>query len=115
MAATWSRLATTISRKDEIRSGEAPLRRRAFSSCEELREGRSHGFGLPRFIEREFDRYLRCRILAHGFARVRCDGCAAEIVVAFSCKGRGVCPSCTARRMADTAASLCDHVLPVAR
>ena len=32
--------------------------------------------------------------------------------VAFSCKGRGVCPSCNARRMAETAAHLVDHVFP---
>jgi hypothetical protein len=29
-----------------------------------------------------------------------------------SCKGRGVCPSCNTRRMAETAAHLVDHVLP---
>ncbi|MBA3459616.1 MAG: transposase zinc-binding domain-containing protein [Deltaproteobacteria bacterium] len=38
--------------------------------------------------------------------------CDDEIVVAFSCKRRGICPSCTARRMADTAAHLVDRVLP---
>ena len=36
----------------------------------------------------------------------------ANTFVAFSCKGRGVCPSCTTRRMAETAAHLCDHVFP---
>ena len=30
----------------------------------------------------------------------------------FSCKGRGVCPSCSTRRMVETAAHLSDHVLP---
>ena len=30
----------------------------------------------------------------------------------FSCKRRGICPSCTARRAEDTAAHLVDHVLP---
>lgn len=30
----------------------------------------------------------------------------------LSCKGRGVCPSCNTRRMAETAAYLTDHVLP---
>jgi hypothetical protein len=50
----------------------------------EARAASSHGFGLPGFIEREFDRILRCGILAHGFARARCDGCAAEMLVAFS-------------------------------
>src|SRR5262245_39917331 len=47
-----------------------------------------------------------------GFTRVRCQACDDEIVVAFSCKRRGICPSCTARRMADTAAHLVDRVLP---
>ena len=32
--------------------------------------------------------------------------------MAFSCKNRGICPSCTGRRMADTAAALVDRVLP---
>jgi Transposase zinc-binding domain len=34
------------------------------------------------------------------------------MVVGFSCKGRGFCPSCTGRRMADLAAHLVDEVLP---
>jgi hypothetical protein len=33
-------------------------------------------------------------------------------LVAFSCKRRGVCPSCNGRHMAQTAAHLVDHVLP---
>jgi len=70
------------------------------------------GNGLPRYVERELAAYLRCGILAHGFLRVRCQACRDEIVVAFSCKSRGICPSCTARRMADTAAHLVTHVLP---
>jgi hypothetical protein len=36
----------------------------------------------------------------------------AERLVAFSCKGRGVCPSCSARRMGGVAAHLTDQVLP---
>jgi hypothetical protein len=36
----------------------------------------------------------------------------AGFIVAFSCKGRGLCPSCNARRMAETAAHLVDHVIP---
>lgn len=67
---------------------------------------------LPAFISEEFSRYLRCGILRHGFARVRCPSCRDELLVAFSCKNRGVCPSCSARRMADTAAHLRDYVLP---
>ena len=56
--------------------------------------------------------FLGCRILAHGFARARCDACGHDFLIAFSCKGRAVCPSCNTRRMAETAAHLADHVLP---
>ena len=55
---------------------------------------------------------LRCGILAHGFARVRCDDCGHERLLAFSCATRGVCPSCNTRRMAEVAAHVTDHVLP---
>jgi hypothetical protein len=67
---------------------------------------------VPRFVERELRGFLRCGILAHGFVRVHCDACDLDRVVAFSCKGRGFCPSCGGRRMADTAAHLVDRVLP---
>jgi hypothetical protein len=70
------------------------------------------GEGVADWVEEDFRAYLRCGILAHGFARIRCDDCAAERLVAFSCKGRGVCPSCNARRMVEVAAHLNDHVLP---
>ena len=72
------------------------------------REGRC----LPVFVHREFDDYLKCGRLEHGFLRVRCVDCKVERLVAFSCKHRGFCPSCGARRMVDTAALLVDDVLP---
>ncbi|MBK7642132.1 MAG: transposase [Planctomycetes bacterium] len=70
------------------------------------------GPGLPRFVRRELRRFVDCGILAFGFARVHCSSCGKEELVAFSCKGRGFCPSCCGRRMADSAAHLCDDVLP---
>ncbi len=73
----------------------------------------SSGRTVPAFVERELTRYLECGILAYGFVRVRCAACRYDRVVAFSCKGRGFCPSCGGRRMADTAAFLVDRVLPV--
>jgi hypothetical protein len=42
----------------------------------------------------------------------RCADCAHEKLVAFSCKRRGFCPSCGARRMAESAAHLVDEVIP---
>jgi predicted ester cyclase len=44
---------------------------------------------LPRYIEREFDEFLRCGRLEHGFLRVVCDACKHEKLVAFSCKHHG--------------------------
>ena len=70
------------------------------------------GMGLPQFVKDEFEAFLECGILAHGFLRLRCGACAHEKLVAFSCKRRGFCPACGARRMAETAAHLVEHVIP---
>jgi ribosomal protein S27E len=71
------------------------------------------GIELPWHVQREFDDYLKCGRLEHGFLRVRCESCHAEHLVAFSCKLRGFCPSCGgARRLAESAALLVDEVFP---
>ena len=84
---------------------------------------------LPYFVKAEFDAYpplglltvlpcttpLECGILAHGFLRVRCDAYHQEKLVAFSCKHRGIFPACGARRMAETAVHLVDHIIPKCR
>ena len=44
------------------------------------------------------DGYLECGMLVHGAARAACERCKHSIVVPFSCKQRGVCPSCAAKR-----------------
>ena len=49
----------------------------------------SHGKYLPAYVTNEFDEYLKCGILEHGFLRVRCESCHDEKLVAFSCKKRG--------------------------
>jgi hypothetical protein len=67
---------------------------------------------IPRYAEQELRAYLRCGIFAHGFLRCHCDTCGHDLLVAFSCKSRGICPSCTGRRMANTGAHLVDRVLP---
>ena len=70
------------------------------------------GASLPQFVRDEFDAFLECGILAHGFLRLRCGDCGHDKLVAFSCKRRGFCPSCGARRMSQTAAHLVEHVIP---
>lgn len=52
--------------------------------------------------------------VSRGFALVRCTSCGDEMAVSFSCKLRGLCPSCAGRRMAGSAAHLVDRVLPSA-
>jgi ribosomal protein S27E len=70
------------------------------------------GQSLPHYVQREFEDFLQCGRLEHGFLRVRCEDCHHERLVAFSCKRRGFCPSCGARRMAESAALLVDEVFP---
>lgn len=74
-----------------------------------LAEAGELGRGLPRYVERNFAKYLECGVLAHGFARVSCKD---ELLVAFSCKGRGVCPSYNAKRAHVTAVHLVERPMP---
>jgi len=70
------------------------------------------GQSLPSYVQREFKDFLQCGRLEYGFLRVRCEDCHHERLVAFSCKQRGFCLSCGARRMAESAALLVDEVFP---
>jgi hypothetical protein len=67
---------------------------------------------LPRYVRDGFERYLSCGDFSRGFVRCHCDGCGHDVLVALSCKGRGLCPSCNARRMANEAAVITDRILP---
>ena len=71
------------------------------------------GYPLPDFVGKEFEEFLKCGILAHGFLRSKCESCSNEHLVAFSCKKRGFCPSCGVRRMNESAIHLADEVLPI--
>jgi putative transposase/transposase-like zinc-binding protein len=76
----------------------------------EERFERSYGFwrGL---VDEVVASYLACGLWQGGFARVRCPRCPEEFLVAFSCKRRGLCPSCGAKRAAEVAAFLQDEVV----
>lgn len=67
---------------------------------------------LPGYVRQEFEDYLKCGRLEHGFLRVRCETCHEGCLVAFSCKRRGFCPSCGARHMAESSALLVDELFP---
>jgi hypothetical protein len=67
---------------------------------------------IPKHARKELEAYLDCGLLCRGFARLKCEECGERRLVAFSCRGRGFCPSCTGRRMNATAANLIERVLP---
>ena len=77
-----------------------------------VKEQKRVGKTLPLFIHDEFQNFLDCGIPEKGFVRTYCHGCRHSGVIPFSCKRRGFCPSCCARRMNDEAAHLLDKVLP---
>jgi len=78
-----------------------------------LRHAReSYDGPLPRYVEDELRGYLRCGDFTRGFVHLRCHRCEHDLLVPFSCKNRGLCPSCAGRRMAAQAAHLVDRILP---
>lgn len=55
---------------------------------------------LGRPVEAEvLERFLACRDLHKRFARIYCDQCGCDYLLAYSCKTRYFCPSCHQKRM----------------
>jgi hypothetical protein len=67
---------------------------------------------LPNFVRAEFSGYLDCSVLERGFAHLACKDCGLPRLVAFTCAGRGFCPTCLGRRMNQTTHNVLAHVLP---
>jgi len=64
----------------------------------ESRFEKEYGFFRP-IIKEVVERYLDCGNPRCGFARIRCPDCGQEHLVMFSCRTRGFCPSCHAKRL----------------
>jgi hypothetical protein len=69
-------------------------------------------FPLPGYVQKTFEKYLDCGNPAKGFAWAYCNCCHTDFMIAFSCKCRGICPSCGALTMVKTAARLVDDLIP---
>ena len=71
-----------------------------FVSEYEPRFEKEHGYFRP-VVKEVVEKYLDCANPKNGFARVKCTNkkCRAEFLLTFSCKTRGFCPSCHARRL----------------
>ena len=63
------------------------------------------------FVDTVVARHLDCGTEEAGFARLRCDTCGVEKLLRLSCRQRGICPSCDAKRAAAFAALLKDELL----
>ena len=100
---TWESQKKELQHYKRRQPEASPLYQIVFHSHDELQyvwESRfQHEYGYLRDeVTKTFNEYLNCGILAHGAARVYCDSCKHSLLVAFSCKRRGVCPSCGAKR-----------------
>ncbi len=87
--------------EERRRAPEQSVVRRAFdegwpAACETI----------PRRVRREAEAYQRCGEVRYGFVEVVCEDSETSRLVAFSCKGRGWCPSCTNRRAVETGVRL---------
>lgn len=63
----------------------------------ENRFERRYGYLRP-IVQEVVEKYLDCGNPKCGFARIRCPDCGAERLLMFSCKTRGFCPTCHAKR-----------------
>ncbi len=76
----------------------------------EERFERSYGFWRGSVDDTVYA-FLDCGVYEQGFARVFCDTCKSEYLLAFSCSRRGFCPSCAAKRGAIFGAFLGEEVV----
>ena len=69
-------------------------------------------YGILRpIIPQVVHKFLVCGNLERGFARVRCDHCEHEYLLAFSCKSRWFCPSCHQKNVQTTARFILERVV----
>jgi len=81
-----------------------------FEQIYEHRFERRYGFYRP-YLGQIMLRYLDCGVLKNGFARIRCENCGHEYLLAFSCKRRHFCPSCHQKRVVEFGDWLCREVV----
>ncbi len=60
----------------------------------------TYGFSRTH-VKKVMERYLDCGNLQNGFAKIKCEDCGHEFLLAFSCKRRHFCPSCHQKRVVE--------------
>ena len=101
--ATWNTSREQAIRYSRRRPEETVLYRLVYQYRDQLQrrwtELFEHQYGCLRsVVPQAFDSYLNCGILFSGAARAYCESCKHSQLIAFSCKRRGLCPSCDAKR-----------------
>ena len=81
-----------------------------FEQVYEERFERQYGF-FRSYVRKVIYRYLDCGDPHNGFARVKCNNCGHEYLLAFSCKRRHFCPSCHQKRVVEFGEWLCQEVI----
>ena len=81
-----------------------------FERVYEERFAMRYGFWRP-YLKEVIYRYLECGDLHRGFARLVCQTCGRNFLLAYSCKRRYFCPSCHQKRVVAFGEWLCQHVL----
>jgi len=113
---TWERTRAKQLLFSRHRPEQTPLyrvihhHRDELERCWEQRFEERYG-ALRECVLEAFDSYLSCGILLHGCARAYCESCKHSELIAFSCKRRGLCPSCDAKRALIFAENLHENVL----
>ena len=115
-SSTWQLAERQLQRYSRREASDSVLYRIVYALRDELEwQWELHyqqGYGVLRDIVREaLDAYLNCGVLAHGCARASCESCGHSELIAFSCKRRGLCPSCDAKRAHIFAQHLTERVL----
>jgi hypothetical protein len=70
-----------------------------------------HSGPLRPVVIRSVEDFLSCGRLHGGFARIRCERCRKEHLLAFSCRTRNFCSSCQAKRSVLFAEKLTGEIL----
>jgi hypothetical protein len=78
---TSGRLAHVSSATTEVHAALPGRQDHLETSLARAAEADPLGNGVLRWVEKDFRAYLRCGILAHGFARARCQDCGHERLI----------------------------------